>query len=372
LSCRSDAEDWLTLSFLPGLGCTLINRLVRRLGTPGAVLRAGAAVDSVPGAGPRLVELLRDAQQCRAARQRARAELELLGRKKVVLLTPSSPEFPESLRAIPDSPVLLYCRGTLDWLTHPAVAIIGARTATDYGKRVAANLAAELAGQGIVTVSGAAYGIDAAAHRGALAAGGGTVAVLGCGIDVVYPRTHADLFRDIAGNGLLLTEYSLGTKPEGYRFPARNRIISGLTKGVVVVEATEKSGSLITARLALDQGREVFAVPGRIDSPKSAGAHRLIQQGAHLVQSVDDIFEGLSWRHGHLSGDRRGNAGETEPVSVGEQVVLDCLDVYPRDIDTLVRLTGMALGEVHDLLLQLELRGLVRQMPGQQYERIFL
>lgn len=372
MPCRSDAEDWLTLTFLPGLGCTLINRLVQRLGSPGAVLRAGAAVASVPGAGSRLVELLGDAKLCRAARQRARAELEVLDRKKVALLTPSSPEFPASLRAIPDSPVLLYCLGALDWLTHPAVAIIGARTATDYGKRVAASLAAELAGQGVVIVSGAAYGIDAAAHQGALTAGGGTVAVLGCGIDVVYPRAHADLFRDIAGNGLLLTEYPLGTKPEGYRFPARNRIISGLVEGVVVVEATEKSGSLITARLALDQGREVFSVPGRIDSPQSAGAHRLIQQGAHLVQSVADIFEGLSWRHGNLSGNHGADPVETEPASVREQVLLDCLDAYPRDIDTLVRSTGMALVEVHDLLLQLELRGLVRQVPGQQYERIFL
>lgn len=372
MSRCSDAEDWLTLSFLPGLGCTLINRLVQRLGSPGAVLRAGAAVASVPGAGSCLVELLCDAQQCRASRQRAQAELELLDRKKVVLLTPSSPEFPESISNIPDSPVLLYCRGALDWLTPPAVAIIGARTATDYGKRVAASIAADLAGQGIVIVSGAAYGIDAAAHRGALAAGGGTVAVLGCGIDVVYPRAHADLFRDIAGNGLLLTEYPLGTKPEGYRFPARNRIISGLVKGVVVVEATEKSGSLITARLALDQGREVFAVPGRIDSPKSAGTHRLIQQGAHLVQSVADILEGLSWRHGNLSSDQGADAVEAEPASDREQLILDCLDAYPRDIDTLVRLTGLALVDVHDLLLQLELRGMVRQMPGQQYERIFL
>lgn len=368
---RSDAEDWLTLSFLPGLGCTLINRLVQRFGAPGAVLQAGAAVGSMPGAGPDLVALLRDAERCRAARQRARAELELLDRRQVVLLTPSNPAFPPSLRAIPDCPVLLYCRGALDWLASPAVAIIGARTATDYGKRTAASLAAEMAAQGIVTVSGAAYGIDAAAHRGALAAGGGTIAVLGCGIDVVYPRAHADLFRDIAGRGLLLSEYPLGTKPEGYRFPVRNRIISGLAQGVVVVEATEKSGSLITARLALDQGREVFAVPGRIDSPKSVGAHRLIQQGAHLVQSAADILEGLSWCHGQSSGSRIPDTGGTASVSVRERILLDCLDAYPRDIDTLVHLSGMTLVEVHDLLLPLELRGLVRQLPGQQYERIF-
>jgi DNA processing protein len=172
------------------------------------------------------------------------------------------------------------------------------------GRRIGTSLAAQLAALGITIVSGAAYGIDAAAHRGALAAGGGTVAVLGCGIDVVYPRAHADLFREIIDGGLLLSEYPLGTRPEGFRFPERNRIISGLVKGVVVVEATEKSGSLITARLGLDQGREVFAVPGRIDSPKSAGTHRLIQQGAHLVHTVADILEGLSWAKGDASADR--------------------------------------------------------------------
>ncbi len=367
----SDAEDWLTLSFLPGLGCTLINRLVHQLGTPGAVLRDEARVKGIPGVGPRLIDLLRNAPLVAAARQRALVELERLDRINVVLLTPASSVFPESLRAIPDSPVLLYCWGALDWLDQPAVAIIGARTATDYGRRIAEGLAVELAALGITIVSGAAYGIDAAAHRGALSAGGGTVAVLGCGIDVVYPRAHADLFREIVDNGLLLSEYPLGTQPEGFRFPARNRIISGLVKGVVVVEATEKSGSLITARLALDQGREVFAVPGRIDSPKSAGTHRLIQQGAHLVHAVADIVEGLSWSKAEAcAGCNWARSGQTGTITAHEQLVLDSLDIYPRDIDTLVRLSGLPLVEIHGLLLQLELQGLIRQLPGQQYERV--
>ncbi len=314
---------------------------------------------------------MRNTGMVAAARQRALAELERLDRINVVLLTPASSVFPESLRAIPDSPVLLYCRGTLDWLDKPAVAVIGARTATDYGRRIAEGLAAELAALGITIVSGAAYGIDAAAHRGALTAGGGTVAVLGCGIDVVYPRAHADLFREIADNGLLLSEYPLGTQPEGFRFPARNRIISGLVKGVVVVEATEKSGSLITARLALDQGREVFAVPGRIDSPKSAGTHRLIQQGAHLVHTVADIVEGLSWSKAEAcAGFNWARSDENGTITAPEQLVLDSLDTYPRDIDTLVRLSGLPLVEIHGLLLQLELQGLIRQLPGQQYERV--
>ncbi|NLB07392.1 MAG: DNA-protecting protein DprA, partial [Desulfobulbaceae bacterium] len=246
------------------------------------------------------------------------------------------------------------------------------RAASDYGRRVAALLAGDLAAQGLTVVSGAAYGIDAAAHRAALVAGGRTAAVLGCGVDVAYPRTHADLLREIADQGVLLSEYPLGTRPEGFRFPARNRIISGLVQGVVVVEATEKSGSLITARLALDQGREVFAVPGRIDSPKSTGAHRLIQQGARLVQTVQDILDELSWE-GRLAAPVPAMAPDAPRARLapGEQSLLDSLDTYPRDIDTLVRQTGLPVGEIHALLLQLELSGLVRQLPGKLYERVF-
>jgi len=364
-----DAEDWLTLSFLPGLGCTLIHRLVQETGTPGAVLRQGGRLGKLPGIGPHLVAVLTDGTQLASARQRARRELDQLVRLHVSLLSASSPLYPDALRSIPDSPVLLYCRGDLSCLDRPAVAIIGARTATEYGRRVGSMLAAELAAAGITIVSGAAYGIDAAAHRGALQRGGGTVAVLGGGIDVIYPRSHAGLFRDISDNGLLLSEYPVGTSPEGFRFPARNRIISGLASGVVVVEATEKSGSLITARLALDQGREVFAVPGRVDSPKSAGTHRLIQQGAHLVHTVADIFEGLCWGGCPLLPQQE-KARVAELVSAREQQLLASLEAYACDIDTIVRTTGFALVEIHTLLLQLELKGLVRQLPGQLYERL--
>ncbi len=371
MSLCQDAEDWLTLSFLPGLGCNLINRLVQETGTPGAVLRAGALVKNIPGVGPRLLDLLTDAKQLAAARQRAQRELAMLTALNVSLLSLSSPEYPDSLRSIPDSPMLLYFSGNLDWLTHPAVAIIGARTATEYGRRISSMLATDLSAMGITIVSGAAYGIDAAAHRGALQAGGGTAAVLGCGVDVIYPSSHAGLFREIVDNGVLLSEYPLGTAPEGFRFPARNRIISGLVKGVVVVEATEKSGSLITARLALDQGREVFAVPGRIDSPKSAGTHKLIQQGAHLVHTVADIIEGLSWGSGSpLLPQKPKQTPGAQSVTPQERQLLECLDVYPRDIDTIGRMTEFAIVEIHTLLLQLELKGLIRQLPGQQYERL--
>lgn len=365
-----DAEYWLTLSFLPGLGCNLINRLVHEAGSAGAVLQRGARSKNIPGITPHVFELLTDGRQVAAARQRAQRELDRLAELDISLLSLDSVQYPDSLRSIPDSPVLLYCRGGLHWLERPAVAIIGSRAATEYGRRISALLAAELAVAGLTVVSGAAYGIDAAAHRGALQAGGGTVAVLGCGVDVVYPRSHAGLFREMVDRGLLVSEYPLGAPPEGFRFPARNRIISGLVKGVVVVEATEKSGSLITARLALDQGREVFAVPGRIDSPKSVGTHRLLQQGAHLVQTVEDILEGLSWADSASGpGRQQRERDPILPVTPQERLLLDHLDTYPRDIDTLVRMTDFAIVELHALLLQLELKGLVRQLPGQQYER---
>lgn len=364
-----DAEDWLALTSLPGLGCTLIKRLAEQAGGPGELLRHGARTAAVSGVGPRLAETLADRRQIAAARQQAKRELERLRQSAVFLLSLSSSEYPEALRAIPDPPPLLYWRGDLSLLNNPAVAIIGSRAATDYGRRVASRLAAELAELGVTIVSGAAYGIDAAAHHGALRAGGGTAAVLGCGVDVVYPRTHADLFRHIAEQGLLLSEYPLGTPPEGFRFPARNRIISGLVKGVVVVEAAEKSGSLITARLALDQGREVFAVPGRIDSLKSAGSHRLIQQGAHLVQTAADILEGLAWGSGATAAPSRQHPTGPADLSAPALRLLEQLDVYPRDIDALSRLTELPIVELHALLLQLELQGLVRQLPGQLYER---
>lgn len=362
------AEDWLTLSFLPGLGCILIGRLVREAGGPGDALQH---LVSGPGKGGRAGSLRADRARLETARKRAQYEIDRLTRDNISLVACTCPAFPDALRSIADSPVLLWYQGDMGCLDQPAVAVIGSRAASEYGRRVSTMLAGELAALGLTVVSGAAYGIDAAAHRGALAAGGKTAAVLGCGVDIAYPRTHADLLREIAGQGVLVSEYPLGTRPEGFRFPARNRIISGLVQGVVVVEATEKSGSLITARLALDQGREVLAVPGRIDSPKSAGTHRLIQQGARLVQTVQDILDELSWSGRLTSADAVAEREVVRPaLTPGEQLLLDNLDTYPCDIDTLVRQTGLPVSEIHVLLLQLELSGLIRQLPGKLYELV--
>ncbi len=369
---QQNLQDWLTLTFLPGLGATLIRRLVERFGSPARVLTADAAqMGGVEGLGKKVIRLFGDRAVVDEARGRARRELQDLSRQQVSVICLDEQRYPPLLRTIHDPPVLLYCRGSLECLQQPAVAIVGSRAATTYGRRISFELGRDLARRGICVVSGMAFGIDGEAHRGALAGGGPTVGVLGCGIDVIYPRQHARLFAAAAANGLLVSEYSLGAGPEAFRFPARNRIISGLVQGVVVVEATRQSGSLITARLALEQGREVFAVPGRVDSLKSCGAHRLLQQGARLVSCADDILEELNLAASmHTLPGPEDNRGQAAGISEVEQRLLSCLDVYPVNIDELVRLAECAPAEVHDLLLRLELKGLVRQLPGQQYERI--
>jgi len=359
------ALDWLTLAYLPGIGSTTLCRLAQRYDNPAAIL-AGVKHDS--DINSRLVRILTDRKIRNEAEKLAQQQLDRLKYLQISLTCHGDPLYPQQLKTLADAPVLLFFRGDLSCLQNSSVALVGSRAATSYGREVSYKLATGLARQGVVVVSGVALGIDTKAHQGALAAGGLTAGVLGCGLDVVYPRGNKDLYLQIADNGVLLSEYPCGTRPDGFRFPARNRIISGIVQGVVIVEATLKSGSLITARLALDQGREVFAVPGRIDSAKSAGTHRLIQQGAHLVQSVDDILVEFG-----IGGEAQMQAPSQVSGSVEsteEQLILDCLDVYPIDIDTILRVTALEAGKILDLLLQLELRGLVRQLPGQMYEKV--
>lgn len=362
---------WLTLAFLPGLGRARIPRLVEFFGSPAAVLAANPKdLLEVAGIGDRVRRILADQAAVELAGQRAARELRNIVARNLTLLCPDDDRYPGLLRAIPDPPLLLYCQGDLGCLARPAVALVGSRAATTYGKRICFELARELAGHGICVVSGMALGIDGQAHAGALAGGGVTVGVLGCGADVVYPPQHARLFTDVAGQGLLLSEYPLGSRPETFHFPERNRIISGLSLGVVVVEASLKSGSLITASLALEQGREVFAVPGRIDSVKSQGAHRLLQQGAKLVHNVEDILEELNLAGVFTEQSRQGAPSPSPaPVTETEQHLLGCLEIYPRTVDQLVQQSGYGPAQVLSLLLDLELKGLVRQLPGQEYER---
>ena len=365
---RDHLLDWLTLHLTEGLGAAGCRRLVGHFHGPAGVFAAPAAeLLAVPGIKrPALEAVLQ-----RQARPKAAGELARLEASGIDLIPWDDPRYPARLRDIPHPPALLYVKGDGGCLNAPCLAMVGSRAATSYGRRIAGQLARTLAGRGFTVVSGLALGIDAEAHQGALAAGGRTIAVLGCGLNLIYPSDNQRLFKAIPEAGAIVSEYPLDTKPDGFRFPARNRIISGLSLGVIVVEATPRSGSLITAQHALEQGREVFAVPGQMDSIKSAGSHHLLQQGAKLVMSVEDILAELPPLEGY------GGAGPAtlpgipaEPLSPEEQQLHNCLDDYPRTIDEIVRDSGLSAAKVNELLLHLELKGAVEAMPGKNYRRV--
>ncbi|HEX2111937.1 MAG TPA: DNA-processing protein DprA [Gaiellaceae bacterium] len=275
--------------------------------------------------------------------------------KAFPLVRSGEPGWPPLLEHLHDPPRQLYVRGDPSLLARPAVAIVGARRCSAYGAQVARSLARDLAGTDVTVVSGLARGIDGEAHRGALAAGGPTVAVLGCGIDVDYPARHAELARRIAETGAIVSEYPPGTEPAPWRFPARNRIVAGLAQATVVVEARERSGALITADFALELGREVFAVPGEITASLSTGANRLIRQGAAPLLSADDVLEALGV-------DRPG--ARPRAVCDGPRGVLALLADAPRSADELVRASGRPAADVAGELVELELAGRVTEADG--------
>jgi len=284
-------------------------------------------------------------------------------RDAIAVITIDDAAYPARLRTIFDPPSRLYVRGELHPADVSAVAIVGARRATEYGRAVAEELARDLATCGITVVSGMARGIDAAAHRGALAAGGRTIAVLGCGPDVVYPPEHRGLMSEIIGQGAVMSEFAPGTPPRPGQFPLRNRIISGLSLGVVVVEGRLDSGALITADAALEQGREVFAVPGRITDPTACAPHRLVQEGAKLVQGVGDILEEL--RLPVPAGPALG----MPHLEGTEAMIFARLDVTPQHVDQLALRCGLPVSAVSAALTALECRGLVTAWPGARYSR---
>jgi DNA processing protein len=280
------------------------------------------------------------------------------------------PDFPPALAAIPDPPLVLYYRGRLDSLPETAVAIVGARRSSRAGREIARVLAADLANAGIVVVSGLALGVDAAAHDGALKGGGVTIAVLGSGPDRIQPLANIPLAeRILEGGGLIVSEYRPGTEGAPYRFPERNRLIAGLSRGVVVVEASERSGSLITARLAAEQGREVMAVPGAPDYVNSAGANRLLKNGAALVESAEDVLLAIG---AELDGVRRLLAGRPEPgLTPEQQVLVDLLDGRAQGLDELSLTAGLPLEDCAVLLTELELSGIVQRLAGGYIRRPF-
>jgi DNA processing protein len=286
------------------------------------------------------------------------------------IVTLADETYPKALLEIPDPPALLYAVGRIDLLQRTSLAVVGSRNATAQGEQNAENFAKALSETGLTIVSGLAMGIDAAAHRGGLAGSGSTVAVLGTGVDVIYPRRNAELAAQIAERGLLVSEFPLGTAPAAYNFPRRNRLISGLSRGCLVVEAAAASGSLITARAAADQGREVFAIPGSIHSPLSKGCHGLIKSGAKLVESAEDVLAELSGfrQSGSASTTARRVPGASR--STPDSALLALMGHDPVDVDSLCTRAGMSAEQVSSELLRLEIDGHVAALPGGLYQRL--
>ena len=300
----------------------------------------------------------------------ANKEIERAKRKEYTILTLEDEEYPEYLRETFDPPCVLYCAGKTEALKGPAVSIVGARKSTPYGKAIAERLARDLASRGLVIVSGLARGIDSIAHRGALQ-GGRTVAVLGSGLDNIYPRENRNLFEKIVGNGAVISEFPLGSLPLSFHFPQRNRIIGGLSMALVVVEATKRSGSLISARLALEQNREVMAMPGNITSELSRGTNWLIKTGAKLVEEWEDVVEELSSPLREKLLSKKAAEKEKLPsMSPQERTLFELLSTDSlTHIDVLIERSDFLVSEALSVLLNLELKGLIAQSPGKYFQR---
>jgi DNA processing protein len=367
-------QAWVALYLVPGMGPVTCNKLVSHFGSPENVLSAGRAQLTA------VCSLKKEslAALCGEGRLQleyaAREEIDRAAEKNISIISSDDSLYPALLKNIHDPPVVLYVLGNPELLSSRSVGIVGSRAATHYGKDVAGQMASSLCRHGFAIASGMALGIDTAAHDGALAADGKTIAVLGCGLDVVYPPSNHELYKRIASAGVVVSEYPLGTEPDNFRFPARNRIISGLSLGVIVVEAANRSGSLITAGHALEQGREVFAVPGRIDSTKSAGTHTLLQQGAKLVHSINDIIEEFPASQFQQDNNQEPDGKECEQVPVEnlnqrEAELFGFIEVYPRTFDDIVKESGFTAQHANELLLLLELKGMVKPLPGKSYQR---
>lgn len=367
-------RPWLVLRAIPGVGDAILLKLVQAFGAPDAVLSASQSALEELGCRPPLVEAIRRGPAPDAIRELDK-ELDQLQRRKVTVLTYLDTQYPAPLRTIPDPPPLLYVQGSLLETDRHAVAIVGTRKVSAAGRILAEELARDLAEMGFTIVSGLARGVDAAAHRGALVGKGRTLAVMGCGLDRTYPADHRQLRETIEQHGAVLSELPLGAAPHGYHFPRRNRIISGLSMGVVVTEAGIESGSLITARLAGEQGREVFAVPGFVKAEQSRGPNSLIKDGARLVESAKDILEELLPQldpafRARLADGAGTVAQPKVPFSLDETLVYDALSVLPQPVDEVIRRSGLPAAQVAAILLSLELKNCIRQLPGNEYVRL--
>ncbi len=359
MNVAESLADWLRLTLIPGIGGRTQRKLLTAFGLPNAIFSAGRQALSAV-AGDEAARLLLDTDNLPAV-ERALVWSQAPDQHLACL---ADPEYPQTLLHIPDPPTLLYVRGRLDLLNAAALAMIGSRNPTPQGIQNAQRFAAALAEAGLTITSGLALGIDAAAHRGALTASGNTVAFIGTGIDRIYPATNQQLAMQIAAKGSIISEFPLGTPPVAANFPRRNRLIAGLSLGALIVEATVDSGSLITARLASEQGREVFAIPGSIHSPQSRGCHRLIKQGAKLVETVQDVLDELRWKSAPAKPPSRSDSARDVPG------LLHSMGFDPCSVDELANLNGLTAEVVSVMLLHLELDGQLASLPGGRYQRI--
>lgn len=359
-------QPWLRLTLTPGVGDQTARRLLSAFGLPERLFSSPRSV--VSGLiGPRLTSALFDSN-LDAVIDKSLAWAAQPGNH---LLTLADSNYPPMLLELPDPPTVLYVCGNPALLNADGLAIVGSRNATPQGQLNARQFAKALAAAGLNIISGLALGIDAAAHEGALEVGGKTIAVVGTGLDRVYPARHRDLAHQIAAQGAIVSEFPLGTPPLAGNFPRRNRLIAGLSRGTLVVEAAPESGSLITARLAAEQGREVFAIPGSIHSPVARGCHRLIRQGAKLVETTTDILEDLRWYPGAATEASLVKASQTTPDTPPDQTaLLQHLGHDPATIDQLLQRSGLTTEGLSVILLQLELEGSIACLPGGRYQRV--
>lgn len=359
----SQTRAWLTLIRTPGIGPVKLRQLQDSLGGIQQILGASSRQLEQLGLGQKTWEALNHPDEARLL-----ADLEWLSQPDHHLVTQGDAAYPNLLREIPDPPFALFCLGDPALLAQPQIAVIGSRNPTPQGLELARDFACQLASMGLIVTSGLASGIDGAAHQGALSTGR-TIAVTGTGLDFVYPARHRELAHRIAGQGALISEFPLGTKAKPGHFPRRNRIISGLSLGVLVIEASQQSGSLITARLAIDQGREVFAIPGSILNPLARGCHQLLREGAKLTENPQDILDELGPLFATLQLDRDRSGNPPEPEDDEGRALLAAMGFDPVTLDELTERTQWPSERLNSIILLLELEGFVSSIPGGRYCR---
>lgn len=361
----TEKDFWIALNIVPGLGKTLFYRLLKFFGTVEVIFKAKEKdLRQVDGIGENLARAILGFNLSRESEK----EKNFIRNNNVKVLTSVEEEYPENLKNIFDPPPVIYIQGDIIGRDLASIAVVGTRSPSHYGKLVAEKISGALAEKGITVVSGMARGVDSVAHKGAMDSGGRTIAVFGCGLSIIYPPENVRLRNRIIEQGAVVSEFPMSRKPDRGNFPARNRIISGLSLGTLVIEAGEKSGALITTQFALDQGRDVFAVPGNINNPKSKGPNLLIKKGAKLVEKVEDIIDELPFyiKNTFLK-EKETAVREKAALTEEEETLLSIIYPEASHIDSIIEKSSNSPGKTSALLLTLELKGVIKQLPGKMF-----